>query len=187
MLYLLKTIPLKKTDTSSPGSYQFLIASQLGLRLHANFPSPCWNMVWLELALWLHMCSGPAVSRGHCFLIVIYCFCLLQYFHPSLLKWSLSLGRRKFSKYVQFRGEHSAVSYSLYLEQLWVSILIYLIYFLQKEASLMKFERTNLSAAQRNPVSNSQEKFLIDVFHLGSVQRNDQHKFSSLWVPCFVL
>lgn len=58
------------------------------------------------------------------FLVAIPHLCSLHSFFPFSHNNPLSLGRRKCSICVLFRAEHSEVSYSLSLGQLWISVLI---------------------------------------------------------------
>lgn len=132
MLRPTRGYPLKKLDSPSPGSYPFPLAPQLRVGLHASFPSPCWDFIWLELVqvlcvlsqlLWVHMCNClPWYIRktlfhcGHPLSLALTVFLL------TLAQLPLSLGRRGWDTDVPFRVKHSEVFYSLYLDQLWVSV-----------------------------------------------------------------
>lgn len=47
----------KETDSPFTTSYQFLVASRLGVGLHVNLPFPCWDLASLELVRGLCMLS----------------------------------------------------------------------------------------------------------------------------------
>lgn len=64
------------------------------------------------------MCNLSSVSRKH---NVFVSYLLLPLAFKVSLP-SLHLGRRGSDVYVPCRAEHSEVSHSLYLEQLWVSV-----------------------------------------------------------------
>lgn len=64
-------------------------------------------------------------------LVVFQHLWLLYSFVPPLLQWFWSLRRRKCGIYTPFKVEPCTVNYSLYLGQLWVSVLI-MIYCKQK-------------------------------------------------------
>lgn len=96
-------------------------------------PSPGWSFSWLELAKvlgvlsqkpWIQMCNCCILSRKtHCFLVVIH--------HPwlSLLSTLFSAMTLKYKwkdcdAKVSFRAKHTTVDYSVYSDNLLVSVLI---------------------------------------------------------------
>lgn len=82
----------------------------------------------LSCLLWTSTLLCPEDIYG---LIVFQHLWLLYSFVPPLLQWFWSLRRRKCGIYTPCKVEPCPVSYSLYLGQLWVSVLI-MIYCKQK-------------------------------------------------------
>lgn len=97
---------------------------------HPQFLSSCWVFTWYGLdwlrafcqCLWVHLCSCSAVSSRPCFLVVIHYRQLSHSFCPFFamipepwqgMWWICSI-----------RPEHSVISCSLALDQLWISVLI---------------------------------------------------------------
>lgn len=124
---------LKKTDSPSPSSsqLQYLLSSGGTLcLLHAG--------IWSGLSsprscacchkLWVHTCSCPVWFRRCYFLEVTYDLWLLYHFCFPFPWWCLSLGWRKYQINAIFATEQPMASYSLRLDQLWVSLLITIYY-----------------------------------------------------------
>lgn len=114
------------------------------LLLHVPILFSMLGSVWLGIAqivdkvsqpLCVHMHRCSAVSKRHCFAVVIhdlqllYSFCLLSAMIPESFKEAV-----QYSIYV-YRAKHSEVSHSLYLGQLRISVDHHL---LQTEVCLMK-------------------------------------------------
>lgn len=82
----------KETDASSPSRYQLLIptsSAKGGTSFTPSFPMLGFGLAWgsrewcmLSQPLWRHMCSCPAVSRKHCFLVVTHHLWFFDSFHP---------------------------------------------------------------------------------------------------------
>lgn len=86
----------------------------------------------------------------------------LLFFPPTLLKWPLSFVERECVEDVPFRGEHSVVSYSRYLGQLWVFANHCL---LQIEVSLLRVERCTTFKY------NKRSRRISFIFHIISFSR----------------
>jgi hypothetical protein len=94
-----------------PGPFHARILSGLILlRFCACSPSHC------------HMCKWSVVCKKCSFVVVIVPLAL-TIFQP-LLQWALTLGREKCYGDVQFMNEHSVLSCSLHIDQLWFSVWI---------------------------------------------------------------
>lgn len=120
-----------KIDSPTPRSYQLPIAPQPEVRVHADFPTPCWNFIWIKLwflrilsqLLWIYMEKCPArPEMGSClssFLLLLVCFVVIHF--PWAFKsflplfgndsWALREANIDFS----FRDENPTDSHSLYL------------------------------------------------------------------------
>lgn len=128
----------KKKQLSPFLSNHVPIAPELRLRLLVNLPFLCCDFVWLEIVLlllfWGHMHSHIAVSGEHNHPLSSALAIL-----PLLLQWFQSLGRRR-KGLIQMPhlGLRVPVSYSLYLDQLGVSVNHHL---LKTETSLMRVLR----------------------------------------------
>lgn len=83
------------------------------------------SMLWQPLGV--HMCNYPVVSRKHQFLKFIYLLYMwynIQLLESLSLQNDLSFETNKYGISVTFRTDHSMVLYSLYLDQLSISVLI---------------------------------------------------------------
>lgn len=79
----------------------------------------CTGFVCVITTPHIHIYSCLAVSRS-CFPVVIQCLALILFSLPLLKYWFLSLVRGQ----VLFRDDYSVVSFSLYFDQLWISVSI---------------------------------------------------------------
>lgn len=73
------------------------------------------------------MCNYPVVSRKHQFLrfiYLLYTWYNIQLLESLSLQNDLSFETNKYGIGVTFRTDHSTVLYSVYLDQLWISVLI---------------------------------------------------------------
>lgn len=73
------------------------------------------------------MCNYPAMMREDCFPEVIHHFWLVQFFSLLFHMDLLALGEEsRISMHIDvpFRDENSTVIYSLYIDQLWVFVLL---------------------------------------------------------------
>lgn len=98
-------------------------SSSAGVELHEYLPFPCWDLVLLEA--YMELLYSVTVTVSACVqLPLFYCSHLwcLRLFSPLLLQWFMSLGRNGCD--VPVRTDHSTASCPLYLDQLWVSMLI---------------------------------------------------------------
>lgn len=113
-------------------SQQLWNANSSSARRKNPRPPPCWDFVWLKLAgvlcmlsqsLCAHMCKCPTVCRRHCFLVVIHYPWLLQPGHHMLSFTGNPVPLWEwFNIDLSFKDKHFAVSYSLHVDQLWVSV-----------------------------------------------------------------
>lgn len=123
----------EKIDPPFPRSWHLPIDLQRGVRLWAQLPSPCWDLIWLGLTwiLWFrhNSCEGMCVaavyktlfSCSHPLLSAV------KLFTPALLQWSLSHWRREFN-----------MLYSLLFSAPWL-VVVFCVddLHLQTEASIM--------------------------------------------------
>lgn len=99
-IWLIRDYTLK--DSLSLSSYCLLVASKIGVALHAHLSLPHWHLFWLELvpscrsyhSLYEQICPAAPMFLVHCFLVSFYFLCLLYSFCPLFLcdPWALREG-----------------------------------------------------------------------------------------------
>lgn len=81
-------LPRHRTS-SSPSSQQLSIGSWLGGGICECFPTPCWDIYWLDLVQdlfrhpqlsWVNEYIGSVMSQRHCFTMILPNLWSLQYF-----------------------------------------------------------------------------------------------------------
>lgn len=117
--------------------------------MNTDIPSPCWDFVLFTLAQvvrklsqlpWVYMCNCTAVSRKQflCSHPLHLTFTIFSSPH-SLITMIPEPWEGSYCIYVLFRAENSSSTYSLHLDQLWVSVLVPT--YCKEKVSMMKIER----------------------------------------------